>query len=616
MGVRQKSVVNKNQTFNVYWVILGSVTITLYFNTKIQDPFNSPKMWLLLILAAACSGPVLTSYKLHKINSLTKKIIIVVIFFILSLLVSAILTNNSYVAFFGETQRRIGFLTYLAFVIIMLFIILRINFNNVQKVLHIMGLLGFLLAIYGLIQSQGGDFVTWNNPYNSVITTLGNPNYAAALLAILGVVSLGIVVLSDEAKIIKVFYFFNSLLILYVIILSNARQGLISFCLGTAIILIYYTYTKNKFLGLLVIFAACSIGVFSILGMLQRGPFADLLYKNSVSIRGYYWRAGIEMFQSKTFFGVGIDSYGDYFKEFRSPQYPLNYGFDLTSTNAHNVPIQLLATGGIFVGVSYLLLLILILFSASKLIKSNFDAKKSSAVITFSAWISFQSQSIVSIDNIGLSIWGWILGGTLIGLYQNSEASNIKTEKNLVSSRKSASSIDLVSSLISLSFLVISIIMISNLYKGEKNAFLVRSNFQSDSNSQSEIFYQEVTKTFTLTLNDPYHKIQSAYYMIASGLKEEGLVKLRQLNIENPRNLDVLNLLAAYSEEFGLTDDAIMYRNKISDLDPWNAKNYLRLGNLYKFTGDKIRMIEIKEKILKFASNSPEGKLALVELQG
>jgi O-antigen ligase len=616
MGVRQKSVVNKNQTFNVYWVILGSVTITLYFNTKIQDPFNSPKMWLLLILAAACSGPVLTSYKLHKINSLTKKIIIVVIFFILSLLVSAILTNNSYVAFFGETQRRIGFLTYLAFVIIMLFIILRINFNNVQKVLHIMGLLGFLLAIYGLIQSQGGDFVTWNNPYNSVITTLGNPNYAAALLAILGVVSLGIAVLSNEAKIIKVFYFFNSLLILYVIILSNARQGLISFCLGMAIILIYYTYTKNKFLGLLVIFAACSIGVFSILGMLQRGPFADLLYKNSVSIRGYYWRAGIEMFQSKTFFGVGIDSYGDYFKEFRSPQYPLNYGFDLTSTNAHNVPIQLLATGGIFVGVSYLLLLILILFSASKLIKSNFGAKRSSAVITFSAWLSFQSQSIVSIDNIGLSIWGWILGGTLIGLYQNSEASNIKTEKNLVSSRKSASSIDLVRSLISLSFLVISIIMISNLYKGEKNAFLIRSNFQSDSNSQSEIFYQEVTKTFTLTLNDPYHKIQSAYYMIASGLKEEGLVKLRQLNIENPRNLDVLNLLAAYSEEFGLTDDAIMYRNKISGLDPWNAKNYLRLGNLYKFTGDKIRMIEIKEKILKFASNSPEGKLALVELQG
>ena len=614
--MRQKSVVSKNQTLNVYWVILGSAAITLYFNTKIQDPFNSPKMWLLLILAAACLGPLLASYKVYKINSLIKKITLIVIFFILSLLVSAVLTNNSYVAFFGETQRRIGFLTYLAFVIVMLFIILRINFNNVQQILHIMGLLGFLLAIYGLMQSQGQDFVTWNNPYNSVITTLGNPNYAAALLAILGVISVGIVVVSAEAKIIKVFSLFNSLLILYVIILSNARQGLVSFSLGIAIILVFYAYTKNKFLGFLVMFATFFIGVFSILGMLQKGPLANLLYKSSVSIRGYYWRAGIEMFQSKPFFGVGVESYGDYFKEFRASQYPLNYGFDLTSTNAHNVPIQLLATGGIFVGVSYLLILVFILFSTVKLIKNTSGANRSVAVIAFAGWLSFQSQSLVSIDNIGLTIWGWILGGTLIGLCQNIGASGIKPEKKLVSSGKSATSIDLLRSLISMCFLIVSATMISYLYNGEKNAFLIRSNFQTDSNSQSKIFYQEITKTSTIKLNDPYHKMQSAYYMVVSGLKDEGLSELRQLNFENPRNLDVLNLLAAFSEEFGFTTDAIMYRNKISDLDPWNAKNYLRLGNLYKFTGNQTKMLEIKDKILGFASNTPEGKLALVELEG
>ena len=158
--------------------------------------------------------------------------------------------------------------------------------------------------------------------------------------------------------------------------------------------------------------------------------------------------------------------------------------------------------------------------------------------------------------------------------------------------------------------------MFSYLYNGEKNAFLIRSNFQTDSNSQSKIFYQEITKTSTIKLNDPYHKMQSAYYMVVSGLKDEGLSELRQLNFENPRNLDVLNLLAAFSEEFGFTTDAIMYRNKISDLDPWNAKNYLRLGNLYKFTGNQTKMLEIKDKILGFASNTPEGKLALVELEG
>ena len=66
------------------------------------------------------------------------------------------------------------------------------------------------------------------------------------------------------------------------------------------------------------------------------------------------------MFLSSPLTGIGIDRYGAYFKEFRETQYSLNYGFDLTSSNAHNVPIQLFATGGIFVGGFYILILLFI----------------------------------------------------------------------------------------------------------------------------------------------------------------------------------------------------------------------------------------------------------------
>ena len=98
--------------------------------------------------------------------------------------------------------------------------------------------------------------------------------------------------------------------------------------------------------------------------MLQFGPLQQYLYKASVSVRGYYWRAGLEMLSSHPFFGIGIDRYGSYFKQYREVDYPLNVGFQLTSSNAHNTFIQFFATGGIFLGITYLALNLFVLYRA------------------------------------------------------------------------------------------------------------------------------------------------------------------------------------------------------------------------------------------------------------
>jgi UDP-glucose 4-epimerase len=76
------------------------------------------------------------------------------------------------------------------------------------------------------------------------------------------------------------------------------------------------------------------------------------------------------MFLSNPYTGIGMDSYGLYFKEFRNPEYPLLYGFEITSSNAHNTIIQLFATGGIILGISYLGLLAIILIRGIRLVKN------------------------------------------------------------------------------------------------------------------------------------------------------------------------------------------------------------------------------------------------------
>ena len=51
--------VNKSADLTpVRWIFGGLALVTLYFNPSLADPFNSPKLWALLFVAAWLSGYV------------------------------------------------------------------------------------------------------------------------------------------------------------------------------------------------------------------------------------------------------------------------------------------------------------------------------------------------------------------------------------------------------------------------------------------------------------------------------------------------------------------------------------------------------------------------------
>ena len=116
---------------------------------------------------------------------------------------------------------------------------------------------------------------------------------------------------------------------LFLILRSDSRQGLVAFSIGAGFVVVYAIFCRNKTLGFISVAIFILLFIFAILGMLQIGPLTSLLYKNSVSVRGFYWRAGIEMFLNQPIHGIGLDRFGSYFKEMRELQYPLNYGFNL-----------------------------------------------------------------------------------------------------------------------------------------------------------------------------------------------------------------------------------------------------------------------------------------------
>ena len=104
----------------VRWILGGLAAITLYFQTNLVDPFNSPKLWILFIVAAWLVGFIVSFRRVIFSNLELKLTFYLVTAFILSALLATIFTDFKYIAFFGDTQRRNGFISYLSLAIILL----------------------------------------------------------------------------------------------------------------------------------------------------------------------------------------------------------------------------------------------------------------------------------------------------------------------------------------------------------------------------------------------------------------------------------------------------------------------------------------------------------------
>jgi O-antigen ligase len=597
----------------IWWIFGGCAFTTLYFNSKIQDPFNSPKMWIIFLVSAWLIGHIVST-KYNSFKDLNIKIFgLLLVCFVLFGFIAAVVTDISFTAFFGENQRRNGFLTYLALIIFMFAAAVFVKLEAVKRFNYVAFATGLVLGTYGLMQISGLDFIQWNNPYNAVISTVGNPNFAAAVMAMMASIVFGPVLNNSFSVYYRVASLFLTLMLLITIYLSDARQGLIAFAIGVGAYVIIWLYSINSKLRHLALGSSLFVGVFAILGMLQIGPLTSYLYKGSVSVRGYYWRAGIEMFKDQPFFGVGYDRYGAYFKEFREVGYPLSYGFNITSSNAHNLPIQIFSTAGVFTGIAYLAILGFIIWRGIVGIKSNQGNERLLVASVFSAWLAYQAQTIISIDNIGISIWGWVLGGVVVGISRQGVEANVESGKRSKSARNTVN-FNLKQVFISTVAVVSALGAVVPLYQAEKNMFETRMRFNPTVAESKTALYEYANKTLNTRLLEPGYKITSGNYLAASGFTNEGLDVLKEVVLRDPRNLDALTSLAEFNQQLGNLDEVNKYRIQMAEYDPLNAANYLQLGRNYKSLGNIAKMNEMRVKIMSFAPETEEAKQANLEL--
>jgi O-antigen ligase len=322
--------------------------------------------------------------------------------------------------FYGAFGRNTGFLSYFLLVIIFFAATSLKNDQSFEKVLKFLFIGGLLNVIYCIIASTGNDIFTWENPTTAALGTFGNPNFIGAFMGIFaGFLAVQVVKHLTSKKIILALVIILSLTI-YVVYLSDALQGLLVSGFGISATLYFYLRSNARFLKLSKAFLGSLVvlGIVGLLGVFNFGPLARLLYKTSVTFRGEYWSAGLNMGLSNPFLGVGMDSYGIFYRTNRNESAVSLPGVDVTTDTAHNVVIDIFSGTGTIGAVAYLGITLIVLKFAISYIRESmkFDPIFLSLFIP---WLGYQLQSLISINQLGLAVWGWLLGGAIIGYVQS-----------------------------------------------------------------------------------------------------------------------------------------------------------------------------------------------------
>ena len=395
------------------------------------DPINVPKLAIIAVGGFMCLGALLVHRELFSQKSYRPIFLFALAFLVDLLLVFFLAGTNPTQEFFGTYGRSTGLLAYISLCLLLVAAVVSYSAESVERIKKAFLAAGVISVFYGLIQAFGLDPIGWANQYSPVFGFLGNPNFLSSFLGLTAVLALALLLGCYKNPPLLFSYATYQLFALYVIYRTDSQQGLLVFAGGAGIIFVLWIRTSRLKVLAIPAYIVSALGFFMVaLGSLNSGPLASLLYKESVTYRGDYWRAGITMGLEHPIFGVGLDSYGDWYRRARTIEATLRRGPEITSNAAHNVVIDFFANGGFPLAVIYLSLLILVLRSCYLVIKRT-DTYNPIFVGLVAVWCTYQAQSIISLNQHGLAIWGWIISGLIIGYEINTRDSGTNHESNV-----------------------------------------------------------------------------------------------------------------------------------------------------------------------------------------
>ncbi len=594
------------------WAIPLTVLVIL---PGFVDPINLPKLLVLFICAFTATTLFFFLSKFKPITSFSrerKAYIALYTLLILGMVISGLLGSDNRVrVLLGAPGRNNGLIYYLSVVIIALMVLLtyvrRSEIDYLNKTLSITSL---LLAAYCALQFLDLDPVTWSNPYNRVIGTLGNPNFSSAALATFSIFWLyqafrGVGKSVQQRMLLAA----PALVMAFLTWSTDALQGLV--IVGVGICLVLYVALREKFAAralpwITLVFGGAGLGLLfaSFIGI---GPLGSSLEQYTLKLRSTYASFGFKAMIESPAYGVGIDNYNSAFRLYRSPEFVGQYGVGLNADNAHSTPAQIGATFGLFVFVLYMILHLLILLRALKVINSRESSTyflKGVAIV----WILIFSQSLLSIELIGLGAMNWILGAVLLSAEFKSDDTSL-SERPQGSKKQTKKVLPAWVGSVAIASVVLSAAPIAFIAR-EDSAYKNIFALQMQGSEDNDWVKLQFSKLSALTLLEPSKVARILENMYNAGMTAEIETTIKELYEANSKDIAANELMAAYYRSISDLEKEIQFREDLRLLDPVNYQLELSLARNYAAKKDIANLQASVARIKSIAPESEEAKVA------
>ncbi len=401
-------------------VVAGAVLLTgLLFVKDASDPVNIVKLSALLLCALTVAVLAVSRVARERVLRLPSGAPAwVAVGLLAALTLAAVVAPHTPTALYGTYGRNSGLFAYAAALLLYVVVLRVFDAASTKVVAFGFVLAALVTASYGLCQYRGIDAVGWNNPFNPIIAALGNPDFAAAYIAIGVPVTVWAACWPGWSTAWRVLSGGAALLMLVVAVLSDAVQGPIAAAAGLVVLGLAWALGQSGQARRLSLGGVAGVSALGLLvlaaGAAGTGPGKVAFEGISYRARTWYWEGALHMFQRSPVWGVGLDSYGIRWRQERPVASVRELGGDHFSDAAHSVPLQMLAQGGLVLGLAYLAF---VGVTAYCLVKGLLRLRGQERLLLGAlggSWVAYQVQSLISIDQIPLLVAHFVLAGAVV----------------------------------------------------------------------------------------------------------------------------------------------------------------------------------------------------------
>lgn len=548
--------------------------------TNFLDPINWPKQIALITLV-----PMLFYVAFRDLSPsvflkslLNKKIFWFFPSAILLILIAILSPANATRTLWGLWGRSNGVLAYLCFIFIAVSaFVFNTRFEAIWSSLRVLSIFAFLTSIYGLSQFFSLDPISWSSK-DQVFGFFGNTNFASAIWGIGALSTIGLLLYGPKNNDRRWHHWLFLVVTSTASLLTNSIQGPVAIAIGLVIFLFPKILGMRNFARVASSTLILLVSTISISGLVGVGPLGNIFNQYTLKLRSFYWLTGLEMGKSNFLIGVGVDSYGDYYRMYRTTTMAETTSIDLIANNAHNSLIQVFATMGVLglfaVGVPIFAGIYFALRAFLRLRKS-FQIEQ---YVVATLYVVLVLVSQISIDNIAVAVWMWFSLGLLLS------QSSIVTRRSAVV-QLNARGISIGKPLAYLLSCACFAISWASAYPDREilkifNTPVYAQDTQSIDSREEKLL--AVVRRSNLQ--------EGQFALVVQGLSavERYGTSILVLNASlktYPNDYRLINELARLQENFGDSTSALKYRKQQIKLDPRNPRAFFSAAQILKNLG-------------------------------